>query len=94
MPSSQVLQSVIWLVAMFLMLYLILFLPEKKRKKNYQSLLDSLKINDEVMTKGGIMGKIVTIKDDYLIIQTGPENARIKLHKNGIGSVTKKTEEQ
>ncbi|MFA6940368.1 MAG: preprotein translocase subunit YajC [Clostridiaceae bacterium] len=93
MPNSQVLSFVIWIGAMFLMLYFIVFLPEKKRKKSYQSLIDSLKINDEVMTKGGIMGKIVTIKDDYIIIQTGPENVRIKLHKNGIGSVTKKTEE-
>lgn len=91
--NQQVLSAVIWLGAMFLMLYFIVFLPEKKRKKNYQSLLDSLKINDEVMTKGGIIGKIITIKDEYLIIQTGPENARIKLHKNGIGTVTKKSEE-
>lgn len=93
MPSSPILSAVIWLAAMFLMLYFIVILPEKKRKKNYTSLLDSLKINDEVMSKGGIMGKIVTIKDDYIIIQTGPENARIKLNKNGIGSVIKKTEE-
>lgn len=93
MPNSAVFQTLIWLGAMFLMLYFIVFLPEKKRKKNYQSLLESMKIDDEVMTKGGIMGKIVNIKDDYIIIQTGPENARIKISKNGIGTVTKKTEE-
>jgi preprotein translocase subunit YajC len=92
MPSSQVLSAVIWLGAMFLMLYFIVFLPEKKRKKSYQSLLDSIKVDDEVMTKGGIMGKVVTIKDDYIILQTGPENARIKLNKNGIGAITKKEE--
>lgn len=92
MPSSQVLSAVIWLGAMFLMLYFIVFLPEKKRKKNYQSLLDSIKVDDEVMTKGGIMGKVVTIKDDYIILQTGPENTRIKLNKNGIGAITKKEE--
>lgn len=93
MPSSPILSAVIWLGAMFLMLYFIVFMPEKKRKKNYQSLLDSIKIDDEVMTKGGIMGKVVNIKDDYIILQTGPENARIKLNKNGIGVVTKKEEE-
>lgn len=93
MPNSAVFQTLIWLGAMFLMLYFIVFLPEKKRKKNYQSLLESMKIDDDVMTKGGIMGKIVNIKDDYIIIQTGPENARIKINKNGIGTVTKKTEE-
>lgn len=93
MPTSPVFGAVIWLVLMFLMLYFIIFLPEKKRKKSYQSLLDSILVNDDVMTKGGIMGKVVTIKDDYVIISTGPENVRIKLHKNGIGSITKKEEE-
>ena len=93
MPSSPIFQTVIWLVAMFLMLYFIVFMPEKKRKKNYKALLDSMKVNDEVMTKGGILGKIVNIQDDYIIIQTGPDSVRVKIHKNGIGTVTKKTEE-
>lgn len=91
--NPQLLSAIIWLGAMALMLYLIVYLPEKKRKKNYQSLLDSLKVNDEIMTKGGILGKIVNLQDDYVILQSGPENTRIKLSKNGIGVITKKAEE-
>jgi preprotein translocase subunit YajC len=91
--NPQLLSAIVWLGAMVLMLYVIVYLPEKKRKKNYQALLDSLKINDEVMTKGGIMGKIVTLKDDYIILQSGPENTRLKVNKNGIGTITNKTEE-
>lgn len=72
--------------------YLMIFLPEKKRKKQYNSMLDALKVNDEIMTKGGIMGRIVNIQDDYVILESGPDRARIKMNKLGIGSVTKATE--
>lgn len=69
--------------------YLIVFLPESRRKKKYNSMLNSVKVNDEIVTRGGIMGKIVNIQDDYIIVQTGPDRARIKLAKSSISNVTK-----
>lgn len=83
-------QTIIALAPYILMLavfYLIIFIPENKRKKKYNSMLAALKLNDEVLTKGGIMGKIVNIKDDFVILETGPDRARIKLTKNGISNV-------
>ncbi|MPN22326.1 hypothetical protein SDC9_169709 [bioreactor metagenome] len=68
--------------------YLMIFVPEKKRKKQYNDMLSSLKVNDEVVSKGGIMGKIINIQEDYIILETGPDRARIKLAKMGIGQVT------
>lgn len=68
--------------------YLMIFIPEKKRKKQYNDMLSSLKVNDEVVSKGGIMGKIINIQEDYIILETGPDRARIKLAKMGIGQVT------
>nr|WP_083573446.1 preprotein translocase subunit YajC [Clostridium fallax] len=72
--------------------YLFLILPEKKRRKKYEGMLDSLKVNDEVLTRGGIIGKIITIKDDYVVVESGPERARLKLSKQGISTVL--TEEE
>ncbi len=69
--------------------YLIVFLPESRRKKKYNSMLSAVKVNDEIVTRGGIMGKIVSIQDDYIIVQTGPDRARIKLAKSSISNVTK-----
>lgn len=67
--------------------YLFIFLPESKRKKKYSNLLNSLKVNDEIMTRGGIIGKLINIQDKYVILETGPDRARIKLDKNGISHV-------
>ena len=82
------------LIAMLGLFYLIIFIPESRRKKKYSLLINSLKVNDEILTKGGIIGKIVNIQDDFLVLQTGPDRARIKLSKNGVSNVfSEKTEE-
>jgi len=70
--------------------YLIIFVPESKRKKKFAAMLNNLKVNDEVMTRGGILGKIVNIQDNFIIIQTGPDRTKIKIDKNGISSVINK----
>ena len=75
------------IVLMLGVFYLIVFLPENKRKKKYGSMLSSIKVNDEIVTRGGIMGKITNIQDDFVIIQSGPDRARFKLSKTGILNV-------
>lgn len=89
---SPTLMSIITFVLFMVVFYLILFIPENKRKKRYNNMLESLKVNDEIMTRGGIIGSIVNIKDDYVIIQSGPDKSRIKLSKNGIASILNSTE--
>jgi len=77
-------------ILMLGLFYLIIFVPESKRKKKFAAMLNDLKVNDEVMTRGGILGKIVNIQDNFIIIQTGPDRTKIKIDKNGISSVINK----
>lgn len=72
------------LIFMMIVFYLVIFVPESRRKKKYGSMLNSLKVNDEIITKGGIIGKIVNIQDRFVIIQTGPDRIKIKLDKTGV----------
>ena len=51
-------------ILMFVILYFLIIRPQRKRQKDQQILIDNLKINDEVMTNAGIIGKIVNIKKD------------------------------
>lgn len=80
-------------VIMIGLMYLMVFRPENKRKKQYQSMLDGMSVNDEVMTRGGILGKVININDDYVIIESGPDRIRLKLTKSSIGDVLTKKEE-
>ena len=81
------------IIGMLVVFYLVIFIPESRRKKKYTNMLNALKVNDEVVTKGGIVGKIVNLQDDFIIIQTGPDRARIKVTKNGISHVIINTTE-
>ena len=67
--------------------YLIIFVPENKRKKKYKAMLDNLKVNDEILTRGGVMGKIVNLQDDYIILETGPDKVRIKFNKSAVMNI-------
>ncbi|CAG7841114.1 MULTISPECIES: preprotein translocase subunit YajC [Clostridium] len=81
--------SLLFLIVIF---YLFILMPEKKRKNKYKSMINNLKVNDEVVTRGGIVGKIERIHEDFIVISTGPDKVKLKVTKNGIGIVINKEE--
>ena len=81
---AQLLATILPLVAMFAIMYFLLILPEKKRTKKYNTMLSELKVNDQVLTRGGIVGKIITIEDDQMVNQSGPDRVRFRITKNAI----------
>lgn len=85
--------ALIFMILFFVVFYMIIFIPENKRKKKYNSMLKGIKVNDEVLTKGGIVGKVINVEEDYMIMQTGPDKVRIKVVKNGVSSLINKKEE-
>ncbi|EKY26200.1 preprotein translocase subunit YajC [Clostridium celatum] len=90
---AQLLATLLPLIAMFAIMYFLLILPEKKRSKKYNEMLSALKVNDEVLTRGGIVGKIITIEEDQMVIQSGPDRVRFRVTKNSIAQkLNKETE--
>lgn len=73
--------TVFMLVAMLAIMYFIMIRPENKRKKEAQNMRDSLAVGDEITTIGGITGKVVSIKDDRFVIESGADQVRIELAK-------------
>ncbi len=71
--------SIILMVAMFAGMYFLMIRPQKKKQKEEQEMRETLQIGDEVTTIGGIIGKIVTVKDDSLIIETGADRTKFKV---------------
>ena len=74
------------MLIVFVVFYLVLLLPEKKRKKQYMQMLDNLQVNDEIMTRGGIIGKIISLDGENMVIESGPDRARLKMTKNAIAN--------
>ena len=73
--------AIIMLIVMVAVFYFMLIRPEKKRKKEAENLRNSIKVGDEITTIGGIIGTIVSIKDDKFVIETSADLVRIEFAK-------------
>ena len=69
------------LIGMFALMYFIMIRPENKRKKEAEQMRSALKAGDEITTIGGITGKVVSVKDDRFVIETGADQVRIEFAK-------------
>lgn len=87
-----ILYQIIPLVLIFGLFFFMIILPEKKRKKQYGQMMDSLQVNDEIMTRGGIVGKIVQMDEEHIVIETSSDRTKIKLVRNSIASKIYKEE--
>lgn len=83
--SSSMIFMILFYVAIFAALYFFLIRPNSKKKKEEAQLRNSLEIGDEITTIGGIMGRVVAIKDDEdaIIIETGSDRVKMKF-KSGV----------
>ena len=77
------------LALMLVMLYFMIYRPQKKQEKKDAAMRSSLEIGDQVTTIGGIIGRVVAIKDDTFVLETGAGRVKIRFAKNAISSVEK-----
>ncbi len=80
------LSTIIMIVMMLGILYFMMIRPENKRKKEAEQMRSSLKVGDEIVTIGGITGKVVNIKEDRFVIETGADQVRIEFAKWALSS--------
>ena len=73
-------------ILIFAIMYFMVIRPQQKKAKDHQALLDKLKKNDEVMTSGGIYGKVVDLKETVVTLEVAP-NVRIRVHRPQISAV-------
>ena len=77
------------LALMLVRLYFMIYRPQKKQEKKDAAMRSSLEIGDQVTTIGGIIGRVVSIKDDTFVLETGADRVKIRFTKNAISSVEK-----
>ena len=65
----------------------------KKQEKEAQNMRDSLQVGDEITTIGGIIGKIVSIKEETLVLETSHDRTRIRILKTAVSRVDVKAED-
>lgn len=76
------------LILILVVFYLLLIRPQQRKVKQHREMLAGLKKNDEVMTSGGIYGRIVALTDSVVTLEVAP-NVRIRVHRPQIAAVIK-----
>ena len=74
---------------MLVLLYFMIYRPQKKQEKKDAAMRSSLEIGDQVTTIGGVIGRVVAIKDDSFVLETGADRVKIRFTKTAISAVEK-----
>lgn len=92
MPQEY--SGILMMVILFAVMYFMMIRPQKKKDKEIKSMRDNLTIGDEVITIGGIHGKVVKVNDEIITLEMAHAKQRIEFSKWAIGSVAKKGKEK
>ncbi len=71
--------SLLPLVLMIVIFYFFMIRPQKKKDKEIQEMRSNLQIGDEVITTGGIIGIVASLKEDTVVIETGSDRSKVRL---------------
>ncbi len=88
-PQQSVIFNVIFIGGMFVLFYLILWRPQSKRAKEHRELVSSMAKGDEVLTSGGLLGKITKVTDDYVTIEVA-QGVELNMQKASISAALPK----
>jgi len=78
--------GIIMIVLLFAVFYFFLIRPENKKKKQLQQMRSALQVGDQITTIGGMVGKVVSIKDDMITFETGEDRVRIQVMRWAISA--------
>ena len=85
--------TIILMVVLFVALYFFMIRPQKKQEKETNEMRNSLQVGDEITTIGGIIGKIVSIKEETVTIETSHDRTKIRILKTAVRNVDVKAED-
>ena len=85
--AGSLLSMFLPLVLIFVVFYFLMLRPQKKQERKEAQMRDNLQVGDEVTTIGGIIGRVVSIKDETFTLETSRDRTKIRFVRNAIKSV-------
>ena len=80
------------MIVIFAIFYFLIIRPQQKRDKERRNMLSSLQVGDDIVTTGGIYGRILNMKEDIITVDVG-DKIKIKVTRSAIGNIIKKADE-
>ena len=89
----QGMAGILPLILLLLIMYFLLIRPQKKREKQINAMRSAIQVGDEIITIGGICGKVVKTKEETLVIQVGADKTKFEVMRWSISKVVNEKEE-
>lgn len=87
------LMSLLFIAVTFVAMYFLTIRPQKKAEKEANDMRNNLEVGDEITTIGGIIGRIVSIKEETCVIETSRDGTKIRILKSAVRNVDVKAED-
>ena len=79
---------ILMMVAIFAIFYVLLIMPQQRKQKKWQAMLQQIKPGDRVVTSGGLIGVIMSVKDDAVVLRVPPDNIKLEVARSSIVTLT------
>jgi preprotein translocase subunit YajC len=86
--KNDTITTIVMLIFFVAFFYMTIVMPQRKKEKQVQQMTESLKVGDEIVTIGGILGKIININDDVVTIEASAEKTKINIKRRAVSEVT------
>ena len=90
--SASALTSFVPLILIFAIMYFLLIRPQQKKLKEHKAMVEALRRGDQVLSQGGILGKVVKVADDGILEVEIADGVKVKMPRSAITQVMSKTE--
>lgn len=91
--GGQIIMTIIMVIGVGVFFYFFMIRPQKKQEKEINEMRNSLAVGDEITTIGGIIGKVISIREETVVIETSHDRTKIRLLKSAISKVDVKAED-
>ena len=90
--ASSAFSSFVPLILIFAIMYFLMIRPQQKKAKQHKAMIDSLRRGDQVVTSGGVLGKVSKVSDDGIVVIEIAEGVKVRVMRATIAQVLNKTE--
>jgi len=82
--GNPMLQLLLPMILLFAVMYFLMIRPQRKRDKLQREMRSKLEVGDEIITTGGIIGRVVSLREDSIVIETGSDRSKIRITRGAV----------
>lgn len=77
--AQSMIMMIVWIVVMVALMYFMIIRPQRKKSKEEKQMRENLQVGDEIITIGGIYGRVISLKEDTMVIESKSDHSKLTI---------------